>query len=104
MVGALPDIVPARARPDTSPRLLRRPGLVHPAVDTATLDQVAVVAAIVYFVFVLPVNTLKERRKRGEEAGPTEPTEVELLAEIRDLLTARELTARERSAVDDQRS
>ena len=37
-------------------------------------------------MIVLPVNTLKERRKRGEEPGPVEPTDVELLAEIRDLL------------------
>ena len=50
------------------------------------------VAAIVYFVFVLPINTIKERRKRGEEAGPAEPTDVELLAEIRDLLRAQQRT------------
>jgi large conductance mechanosensitive channel len=37
---------------------------------------------------VLPLNSLKERRKRGEEAGPAEPTDVELLIEIRDLLRA----------------
>ena len=43
-------------------------------------------AAVVYFVVVLPVKTIMERRKRGEEAGPAEPTDVELLAEIRDLL------------------
>ena len=73
------------------------------AVITAAINFL-IVAAIVYFVFVLPVNTIKERRKRGEEAGPTEPTEAELLAEIRDLLAARELTPRERSAVDNQRS
>ena len=47
-----------------------------------------IVAAIVYFVFVLPINALKARRKRGEEPGPSEPTDVELLAEIRDLLKA----------------
>ncbi len=40
------------------------------------------VAAVIYFVIVLPLNTIKERRKRGEEAGPAEPTAVELLAEI----------------------
>jgi large conductance mechanosensitive channel len=44
------------------------------------------VAAVIYFVIVLPLNTIKERRRRGEEAGPAEPTAVELLAEIRDLL------------------
>jgi large conductance mechanosensitive channel len=45
-----------------------------------------IVAAVVYFLIVLPLNTLKERRKRGEEAGPAEPTDVQLLIEIRDLL------------------
>jgi large conductance mechanosensitive channel len=47
-----------------------------------------IVASIVYFVFVLPIQTIKNRRKRGEEPGPAEPTDVELLAEIRDLLKA----------------
>jgi large conductance mechanosensitive channel len=43
-------------------------------------------AAVVYFVVVLPMKTLMERRKRGEEPGPAAPTQVELLVEIRDLL------------------
>ncbi|MGW4520152.1 large-conductance mechanosensitive channel protein MscL [Amycolatopsis sp. NPDC004378] len=46
------------------------------------------VAAVVYFVIVLPVKHLQERRKRGQEPGPSEPTDVELLKEIRDLLRA----------------
>jgi large conductance mechanosensitive channel len=45
-----------------------------------------VVAAVVYFAIVLPVKKIQERRRRGEEAGPSEPTDVELLIEIRDLL------------------
>lgn len=44
------------------------------------------IAAIVYFIFVLPMNKLRERRRRGEEPGPAEPTDIELLKEIRDLL------------------
>ena len=55
------------------------------SVITAALNFL-IVAAVVYFVIVLPLNTLKARRKRGEEAGPTEPTDVELLVQIRDLL------------------
>ena len=43
-------------------------------------------AAVVYFVVVLPMKTLLERRRRGEEAGPAVPTQAELLVEIRDLL------------------
>jgi large conductance mechanosensitive channel len=55
------------------------------AVISAALNFL-IVAAVVYFVIVLPLNALKERRKRGVEAGPAEPTDVELLIEIRDLL------------------
>ena len=55
------------------------------AVITAVINFL-IVAAVVYFVIVLPLNTIKGRRKRGEESGPSEPTDVELLAEIRDLL------------------
>ena len=47
-------------------------------------------AAVVYFVVVLPVKAIMERRRRGEEAGPAEPTQVELLVEIRDLLRAQQ--------------
>jgi large conductance mechanosensitive channel len=47
-------------------------------------------AAIVYFLVVLPVKRIMERRKRGEESGPAEPTQVELLGEIRDLLRAQQ--------------
>lgn len=55
------------------------------AVISAALNFL-IVAAVVYFVIVLPLNTLQERRRRGEEAGPAEPTDVEVLLEIRDLL------------------
>lgn len=56
------------------------------AVITAAIDFL-IVAAVVYFVIVVPMNLIKERRKRGEEAGPPEPTEIELLVQIRDLLS-----------------
>ncbi len=48
-----------------------------------------IVAAAVYFVLIYPIQKLQKRRKRGEEPGPSEPTDVELLKEIRDLLAAR---------------
>jgi large conductance mechanosensitive channel len=47
-------------------------------------------AAVVYFVVVLPVKAIMERRRRGLEPGPVEPTQVELLVEIRDLLRAQQ--------------
>jgi large conductance mechanosensitive channel len=46
-----------------------------------------IVAAVIYFVVVVPVNKLMERRKRGEEPEVATPTEdILLLQEIRDLL------------------
>ena len=74
------------------------PGLgftVIPGKDTTYVDVAAVipavinfvlVALVVYFVIVLPMNMIKARRERGEEPGPAGPTDVELLTEIRDLL------------------
>jgi large conductance mechanosensitive channel len=47
-------------------------------------------AAVVYFVVVLPMKKLIERRRRGDEPGPSQPTQVELLVEIRDLLRAQQ--------------
>jgi large conductance mechanosensitive channel len=49
-----------------------------------------ITAAVVYFVVVVPMRKLLERRARGEEAGPVAPTQVELLVEIRDLLRAQQ--------------
>ncbi|TXK19401.1 large conductance mechanosensitive channel protein MscL [Homoserinibacter sp. GY 40078] len=47
-----------------------------------------IVAAVVYFVLVLPVNKLRERQaaQKGIAAEEAGPTETQLLAEIRDLL------------------
>jgi len=49
-----------------------------------------IVAAVVYFVFVLPMNTLKERAEAKRKAGVVEEdapvTELDVLTEIRDLL------------------
>ncbi|MFC0114577.1 large conductance mechanosensitive channel protein MscL [Kibdelosporangium aridum] len=55
------------------------------AVITAVINFI-LIAVVVYFVLVLPMKKIQERRKRGEETGPAEPTQVELLIEIRDLL------------------
>lgn len=55
-----------------------------------------VVAIVVYFVFVLPVNTIKARAERKQADGTASAedeaaaeTEVSLLVEIRDLLKDR---------------
>jgi large conductance mechanosensitive channel len=55
------------------------------AIITAIINFL-IVATVVYFMIVMPMKKLEERRKRGEEPGPTEPTNTELLTEIRDLL------------------
>ncbi|MER7082971.1 large conductance mechanosensitive channel [Saccharopolyspora kobensis] len=44
-----------------------------------------ITAAVVYFLFVLPMKTFNERRKKAETTV-VDPTDVELLQEIRDLL------------------
>jgi large conductance mechanosensitive channel protein len=57
----------------------------------AALINFLIVAVVVYFVFVVPVNHLRKlaeaRRKSGQPEAADEPvTELDLLTEIRDLL------------------
>ncbi|MBA2696155.1 MAG: large conductance mechanosensitive channel protein MscL [Actinobacteria bacterium] len=64
-------------------------------IDLGAMINAAIVfvitAAVVYFVFVLPMNKLSELRAAGEEEEPEAPTEdVIVLREIRDLLAARD--------------
>ncbi len=59
----------------------------------AFLSQVitfVITAAVLYFLVVLPMKKLLERRRRGEEPPPVQPTQVDLLIEIRDLLRAQQ--------------
>ena len=61
------------------------------AVITAIINFL-IIAAVVYFLVVTPMNLLAERRKRGEEPEPKAPAEdIVLLQEIRDLLRQRAL-------------
>ncbi|MFP7761183.1 large conductance mechanosensitive channel protein MscL [Marisediminicola sp. LYQ134] len=61
----------------------------------AAVIQFLLVAFVVYFVLVVPINRLKRvaflNQKNEEEASPVDvpPTETELLIEIRDLLAGR---------------
>jgi large conductance mechanosensitive channel len=58
----------------------------------AALIQFLLVAVVVYFALVVPINYIKKRAFQKKEAGipavreDTPPTELELLSEIRDLL------------------
>ncbi len=59
----------------------------------AAVIQFLLVAIVVYFALVVPINYLKklafDRQKKEEEATPVDlpPTETELLIQIRDLLS-----------------
>ena len=51
-----------------------------------------IIAAAIYFIVVVPLNAINERRKRGQvepEDQPAPTDEALLLAEIRDLLKSR---------------
>ncbi len=50
-----------------------------------------ITAAVVYFIFVIPMNRLNARFKKGkEETIEAAPTELQLLIEIRDLLSSQQ--------------
>lgn len=49
-----------------------------------------IVAAVVYFVFVMPMNKAKERAALRGEPEEVPPSQEELLAEIRDLLKSQQ--------------
>jgi large conductance mechanosensitive channel len=53
---------------------------------TAVVTFLAI-ATVVYFLLVLPMNTLAARRKKGQEPEPAKPSEdILLLQQIRDAL------------------
>ena len=47
-------------------------------------------AAVIYFLVVLPLHKLLERAGHASRQAAAEPTELELLVEIRDLLRAQQ--------------
>ena len=66
------------------------PGGVSVGLFLEALFAFLIVALAVYFMVVVPMNRLAERRKRGEEPEPEAPSEeVILLTEIRDALRVR---------------
>ncbi len=56
---------------------------------TAVVNLVLVGAAVFFFI-VKPVQIIKDRMKKGEEAPPPDPEDIALLREIRDLLRNRQ--------------
>ena len=70
----------------THPAIILSWGLVISA-----LIKFVLIAAIVYFVLIVPMNALKKislRKKEDEAPTPTPLTETDLLVQIRDLLQA----------------
>ncbi len=66
------------------------PGGVKFGAFLTALISFVIVAAAVYFMVVVPMNHLAERRRAGVEPEPEAPSEeVILLTEIRDSLRAR---------------
>ena len=64
-------------------------GYVMPGTIITTVINFLLIAVAVYFAIVLPMNTIKERMaKQKAEEEAKEVTDVELLTEIRDLLSA----------------
>lgn len=60
-------------------------GEILPGAILTALINFLLVAAVVYFLVVTPINKLAERRK-SEEAEEEGPDDLALLTEIRDLL------------------
>ncbi|MGH3383913.1 MAG: large conductance mechanosensitive channel protein MscL [Nocardioidaceae bacterium] len=66
-----------------------RPGDLGIGAWITAVISFVILAAVVYFVIVVPYNKLTERMARGQEESPEPPAEdVALLTEIRDLLAA----------------
>lgn len=69
-----------------------RPGRSDTIVDVAAILNSIIVflitAAVVYFIFVAPMNTINELRMRGVEKPEEVSEEVATLREIRDLLAS----------------
>ena len=63
------------------------------AVITAAINFL-IIAAVVYFLIVMPINKLTEaaKRRHGVDPEAPPPTSEELLAEIRDLLEAQNVS------------
>ena len=61
---------------------------IYPGAILTQVINFLLIAAAVYFCIVLPMNKFKERMKKSEPEASAEPTDVELLTEIRDLLAA----------------
>ena len=65
-----------------------RPGGVHVGAWITAVIAFVILAAVIYFLIMLPYNKLQERISRGKETAPP-AADIALLTEIRDLLAGR---------------
>lgn len=78
----------------TIPTTSGKPATIKFGVALAAILQFVIVAAVVYFVLVVPLTNLKriafakQQKEEAESTVPLPPTEAELLRQIRDLLAA----------------
>lgn len=90
----------AEALPVSIPTLSGGTATLYFGAVIAAIIQFVLVAVVVYFALIVPINYLKRgaflRRKDTPDAAaaPAPPTELELLAEIRDLLAERKADPR----------
>lgn len=66
-----------------------KPGGLPVGAFITALISFLVIAAVVYFFVVVPLNALSARRSRGQEEAEAPSDEVVLLTEIRDALRSR---------------
>lgn len=81
----------ATAFPVEIPTVSGGVAVMHVGAVVAAILQFLIVAVVVYFALVVPINALQrasflKRNTEPAEAEDTPPTELELLAQIRDLL------------------
>ncbi len=65
------------------------PATLNYGLFLTALLNFAIVAAIIFFLVVKPMNAAMKRLRKDEPAAPAGPTEVELLTQIRDELARR---------------
>ena len=81
----------ATALPVTIPTTSGGEATLYFGAVIAAVIQFLLVAVVVYFALIVPINAVKRtafrnRQEPDAQAEPAPPTELELLAEIRDLL------------------
>ena len=89
LIGGLIGAVFATKRFAAAKLTINGSDVIYGSTVTALINFL-IVAVVIYFVIVAPMNELHRRRRRDDEAATPAPSdETRLLTEIRDLLAAR---------------